>query len=145
MAIKLSTGARNAILDTGDFGTIFDASRVKIYTGSAPSDADSAESGTLLVSIGSDNADTHCHFSGTASSGQLTKNTDTWSGTAAATGTAGYFRLVINTDGGGSSTTEIRLQGSVGTTGADLNMSSLSITNGTTQTIDTFTVTQPAS
>jgi hypothetical protein len=144
MALKLSTGLRNGMLDTSPVKTLLDASRLKIYSGSAPATADEAE-GTLLVSIGSDNVDTHCHFLAAAVSGVLSKNTDIWSGVAGATGTASYFRLVVNTDTGVLSTTEIRMQGSVGTSGSDINMSSVSIVNGATQTIDTFDLTMPAS
>lgn len=144
MALKLSTGLRDGMLDTSPFKTLLDASRVKIYSGVAPASADDAE-GTLLVSIGSDNADTHCHFLASAVSGVLSKNTDIWSGVAGADGTASYFRLVVNTDTGVLSTTEIRMQGTVGTSGADINMSSVSIRSGATQTIDTWDLTMPAS
>ncbi len=143
MALKLSTGLRDGMLDTSPFKTLLDASRVKLYSGVAPSTADEAE-GTLLVSIGSDNADTHCHFLAAAVSGVLSKNADIWSGVAGATGTASYFRLVVNTDTGVLSTTEIRMQGTVGTSGADINMSSVSIVSGATQTIDTWDLTMPA-
>jgi len=62
-----------------------------------------------------------------------------------AVGTAGYFRLVKSSDTGVLSTTEIRLQGNVGTSGSDLTLSSVNITIGATQTIDTATITMPAS
>ncbi len=144
MSLKLSTGLRDGMLDTSPFKTLLDASRVKLYSGAAPATADDAE-GTLLVSIGSDNADTHCHFLAAAVSGVLSKNADIWSGVAGATGTASYFRLVVNTDTGVLSTTEIRMQGTVGTSGADINMSAVSIVSGATQTIDTWDLTMPAS
>ncbi len=144
MSLKLSTGLRDGMLDTSPFKTLLDASRVKIYSGAPPATADAAE-GTLLVSIGSAHADTHCHFLAAAVSGVLSKDANVWSGVAAGTGTATYFRLVVNTDTGVLSTTEIRMQGTVGTTGADINMSSVSIVSGATQTIDTFDLTMPAS
>jgi hypothetical protein len=144
MSLKLSTGLRNGMLDASPFKTLLDASRLKIYSGAAPADADSAE-GTLLVSIGSAHADTHCHFLASAVAGVLSKDANVWSGVASATGTATYFRLVVNTDTGVSSTTEIRMQGTIGTSGADLNMSSVAIVSAATQTIDTFDLTMPAS
>lgn len=143
MALKLSTGLRDGMLDTSPFKTLLDSSRVKIYSGVAPATADAAE-GTLLVSVGSDNADTHCHFLAAAVSGVLSKNADIWSGVASADGTASYFRLVVNTDTGVLSTTEIRMQGTVGTSNADINMSSVTIASGATQTIDTWDLTMPA-
>lgn len=77
--------------------------------------------------------------------GALTKS-GVWSGVNAATGTAGYFRFESTaTDAGGSSTLLKRIQGTCGTSGADYNMSSTSLTSGATHTIDTFTLTLPAS
>jgi hypothetical protein len=144
MSLKLSTGLRNGMLDANPFKTLLDASRLKIYSGSPPADADQAE-GTELVDIGSDAGDTHCHFLASAVAGVLSKAADIWSGVAGATGTASHFRLVVNTDTGVLSTTEIRLQGTIGTSGADLNMSSVAIVISATQTVDTFDLTMPAS
>ena len=144
MSLKLSTGLRNGMLDANPFKTLLDASRLKIYSGSPPADADQAE-GTLLVSIGSAHADTHCHFLASAVAGVLSKAANVWSGVASQTGTATHFRLVVNTDTGVLSTTEIRMQGTIGTSGADLNMSSVAIVSPATQTVDTFDLTMPAS
>ncbi len=81
-----------------------------------------------------------------SSAGVIAKNSDVWSGVGLGSGgTAGYFRLVTNLDTGGLSTTEIRLQGNVSTSGAELNLSSLNIVGGATQTIDTFQLTEPVS
>jgi hypothetical protein len=145
MSLKLSTGLRNGMLDANPFRTLLDASRLNIYSGSPPADADAAE-GTLLVSIGSDHADTHCHFEATAVAGVLSKAAaNVWSAAASSTGTATHFRLVVNTDTGVLSTTEIRMQGTIGTSGADLNMSSVAIVAPAVQTVDTFDLTMPAS
>ncbi len=145
MSLKLSTGLRDGLLDTSPFRTLLDASRLKLFSGAAPASADDAE-GTELVSIGSDDADTHCHFEAAAVSGVLSKvSGDVWSGVASATGTATYFRLQLPADGGGLSTSALRMQGTIGTSGADLNMSSVSIVSAATQTIDTFDLTMPAS
>jgi hypothetical protein len=79
-------------------------------------------------------------------SGVLSKESTTWQATAAATGTAGWFRFEADgTDDQGSSTTYRRFDGSIGTSGADMILSNLSITSGSTQTINTFTLTIPAS
>jgi hypothetical protein len=77
--------------------------------------------------------------------GVISKNTDVWSGPATATGTAGYFRLVTLSDAGDPDTdfTDIRLQGTVSTSGADLNLSNLNIASGATQTLDTVELTLP--
>jgi hypothetical protein len=59
--------------------------------------------------------------------------------------TAGWFRLVASTvDAGGASTTLERLDGSIAVSGADMNLSNITIVSGAPNTIDTFTYTQPA-
>jgi hypothetical protein len=67
------------------------------------------------------------------------------SGVGATNGTAGYFRLVTNLDDGLLSTTQLRMQGNVSTSGAELNLTNINIALGATQTIDTFQLTEPAS
>lgn len=80
-----------------------------------------------------------------SSSGVLSKS-GTWSGVNGNTGTAGYFRLVSSVaDAGALSTTLRRIQGTCGVSGADYNMSSTSLTSGATHTVDTFSLTLPAS
>ena len=69
---------------------------------------------------------------------------ETWTGTAGATGTAGWFRLQTAGDGGGSSSTDERLDGAISTSGAELNMSSTSIVATAVQAISTFQITIPA-
>ncbi len=146
MALSLSTGFRNGILDTNYLQQLLDAGEIRIYSGSAPSTADDTETGTLLVTINTvTGSGFDCHFQLTATAGVISKQTNTWDGVAVATGTAGYFRYCASTgDAGGTSTTEIRIQGAVATSGAELNMSSVSITSSATSTIDTFDITMPA-
>lgn len=67
-----------------------------------------------------------------AVAGVLSKVTaDTWSGNGLVAGTAGWFRVREGGDsGGGASTTAMRVDGSVATTGADMNLGSLAVTSG---------------
>jgi len=85
---------------------------------------------------------------GDGAAGTLVKApTETWSGVAVAPGTAGWFRLVSGVvDAGAADATQtlIRLDGSIGTSGQNLNLSTTSIVSGATQTINTFSVTEPA-
>lgn len=70
---------------------------------------------------------------------------DVWSGVAVASGTAGWFRVVgAVTDAGSSSSVLPRLDGNVGTSGANLNLSSTTITASATETISEFQLTYPA-
>lgn len=85
-----------------------------------------------------------------AAAGVLTKDvTQTWSGTAvgAGTQTAGWFRFKGSVADAGaldSSAVFLRVDGSIATSGAQLNMSSTSVTSGALQTLSTFSFTVPA-
>lgn len=85
---------------------------------------------------------------GAAAAGVLSKLTSqTWSGTIASSGTAGYWRLYGSvSDSGAADSTEAfpRLQGSIGVTASDINLTSTSLVAGATQTINSFSVTMPA-
>lgn len=135
----------------GSLKDVFRDGVLKIYSGTQPTEADDAVVGTLLVTIsesaGSFSAgafDNGLEF-GDAASGAIAKAAaETWQGVATASGTAGWFRLCANaTDAGAESLTLPRIDGSIGTSGADLNLSSTSITSGQTYTIDTFSLTLP--
>jgi hypothetical protein len=149
MALSLSTGLRDGILDTSPLNTLLAQGEIRIFGGSVPADADANETGgagNALVTINSSTGSGFdCSFLLTAASGVLSKSTNTWDGVAASGGTATHFRYCANTsDGGLTSTTEIRIQGAVATSGAELNMSSTTITASATTTIDTFDITMPA-
>lgn len=144
MTLKVSTGLRNKLMDTGSLKSIFAAGFIKIYSGSAPADADAAVTGTLLVTISISSGGTGINFDTAAASGVLSKApAETWSGVCTG-GTAGYYRHVAAGDTGVSSTTEARLQGNVATLGSDLNLSSTTLVGAATQTIDFYSVTLPA-
>jgi len=81
-----------------------------------------------------------------AASGILLKRTSQiWSGVAVAAGTAGWFRLKGPfTDGDGASTSLLRLDGSIASSGGNLIMSPTTMTLGATQTLASFNPTIPA-
>ncbi len=141
------TGKGKSFLD------IFNRHVIRIYSGSAPSTADAVETGTLLVTLtvsaGAFVAGLPANglrfLESGISAGVLGKNTDTHSGTAAATGTAGYYRMYNNLFVTGASTSSRRVQGTVGTSGAQFILSSTSIVSGATVTLDTHNITLPAS
>jgi len=85
---------------------------------------------------------------GDSANGALVKKTgQSWSGVATGTGTAGWFRMKgAVSDAGALDSSEVyhRLDGNVGTSGANLNLSSTSIVTSATQTLSTFTLTEPA-
>jgi hypothetical protein len=107
---------------------LLNSGKLIIYTGTQPA-ADGAVTGTVLATL---------TFGATAfgasSSGTATANAIT-SGTAGNTGTAGYHGLLE------SNGTTVVATGSVGTSGADLNFNSLSISSGATVSCSAYTVT----
>lgn len=128
MALTVSTSAGNAmvdsvvdLLDGGSPGTI------KVYTGARPATPGDAATGTLLATFTLSNP-----AFGSAASKSASLNAVA-SVTAAATGTAGYFRAAT------SAGTAV-FDGTVGTSGAELNLNTTAITSGGTVSITSGTV-----
>ena len=129
MAVQLSTTVRNARLNSIET-TIGTSAVVKIFTGSPPANCAAADSGTTLatLSLPSD-------YFNAASSGSMTK-LGTWTvASAANSGTAGYFRMYDST------AATCHVQGTVGTSGADMIVNTTSVVSGQSFTINTFTLT----
>jgi len=149
MALQLSTGLRNQLLDTNPFRTIFNLGRVNVYSnsGALPATADAALVGgthVLLCSYSNNNTGTGLTFAASASGGVLTKNlAETWSHAAANSGTAAFFRLVAVGDTGALSTTEPRVQGICNTAGAELDLDTLTFVASTVYQLDNFSISIP--
>lgn len=110
-----------------------DSGYLRIYDGTQPANANTAVSTqTLLAEL---------RFNATAapaaSNGVLTFNAITADSSANATGTATWFRA-LKSDG-----TTVIMDGTVGTSGANLNLTSVSITTGTQVSVTSFTHTIP--
>jgi len=104
-----------------------------IYSGTIPATGDTSPTGTKLVSW----TGTLAWTAGSAGSGiQNISGTPISSDTAVATGTAGYARIW---DGTTSS-----IYCTVGTSGAEVNLSTLTITSGGIVTVTSGSVTMPA-
>jgi hypothetical protein len=109
-----------------------------ILTGSQPASVATVDSGTVLVAMPMSST------AGTVSNGVLTFNAIT-STAATATGTAAHFLICTTSNTANcvavSSTTRI-IQGSVGTSGADLNFAGgVAFTSGVTINVSSFTLT----
>lgn len=133
---SITTAAANAacdaVVDLLDAGN--EAAQLRIYDGTPPANANaSLSSNNLLAALTmSDPA------FGAASAGVATASAITSDTSADATGTATFFRLgSMNT---GTFTPVI--QGNVGTSSADLVLSSTSITSGGTVAVSALTYTQ---
>ena len=133
MALGLSTGAADKLMDTVFLQTMFDSGFVRIYASPRPANAnDVVGAGAFLAECPVD------ANSFAAASAKTIVGTMPWAETAAiATGVAFWFRLVASGDTGASSTTEARIDGDVAATGSDLNLSTTSIT-----ILDQVTITQ---
>lgn len=128
MTIQLSTNARNGRLNA--VRAIVGPMHLFIRTGAAPANADAANSGTVLADITMPDPAWNA-----ASGGQMTM-TGSWVDLSAnASGTAGHWRISNAAD------TTCYAQGSIGTSGADLVVDSLTFTAGQGFSILSFTLT----
>jgi len=130
MALSLSTTLRNSRLDAITTA-IGGSALLRIYSGTAPANVGTALSGNTQLAELTCNAT----FAPAASAGVLTLNSITQDSSADATGTATFFRIL--TSGG----TAI-VQGTVGTSGADLNLNSVSLSSGAAVSVTSFTITE---
>ena len=122
--VEAAVDAAAALLNSG---------LLRIYSGSQPA-VDAALTGTKLAELTFGST----AFGGSSASGgtvTATANAIT-SDTSAVAGTAGYHALVAS-DG-----TTVVATGSVGTSGADLNLNSLTISSGATVSCSSYTITE---
>jgi hypothetical protein len=129
MAINEGNAAVHAA--GGSVEALFNSGTLNIYSGTQPATADTALSGnTLLASLTFAATAFGTDTNGVATAAAI------GSATAAATGTATFFR-VLESNG----TTAV-MDGTVGTSGADLNLSTTSIVAGGTVSVSSFIYTQ---
>lgn len=113
------------------------AGHIKIFTGAAPATCGTADSGTLLSTLTLSVTSFPASVDGsTTGLMNATANTITADTNAAATGTAGYFR-------GYDSAGVCVIQGTVGTSAADMILNTTSIVAGSTVSITSWVVTMP--
>lgn len=123
-----ANAAVNAIVD------LLNSGKILIYDGTRPATADDAiGTQVLLAQLTFGNP-----AFGDAVDGVATANTITSDSSANATGTATWFRVTTSTDGK-------MFDGTVGTTGCDLNLNTTSIVSGAEVSCTSFKVTLPQS
>jgi len=144
---KISTGLRNHLLASDDLAAGLNGGVIRMYSGTEPATADAAlGAASLMVTISNNGAGTGINFEATPASGILSKATaETWLGTLVASGDYSFYRFSSLTDAGLESTTEKRVQGTIGVLNEDLLVSSISKTIGTEQRIDSYYIGMPAS
>lgn len=126
----------DAFVDACDLGSTNAQATLVIYSGTPPTYADNALSGnTVLAQLSMSNpafgsaVDINPHARATASA--ISDDT-----AADATGTASFFRILDRNN-------VSRIQGSVGTSGAELNLNSVAIQVNALVKVTSLTVTMP--
>ena len=128
MALAYDSSIRNAMLDA--ITTRAGASALlRIYDGTRPATGGTAT--TLLAEL-----TCNATFAPAAAGGVLTLNAITQDSSANATGTATWFRIVQ------SNGTTFVLDGNVGTSGSDLNLTTTSIVSGQPVSVTSFVITE---
>jgi hypothetical protein len=129
VTLQYSVAVRNAKLDAIETA-ISTSAIMKIRTTTVPANCAAADAGAVLatVALGAD-------WMAAASGGAKAKS-GTWEDTSAdASGTAAHFRIYAS-DG-----TTCHIQGTVGTSGTDMIVDSVSFTAGQDFIVNTFTIT----
>jgi hypothetical protein len=151
--IFLSTGLRQAMLYNVGFQKAFINGCLFLYTGAQPASSDAATTGNLAVKVtlaggvfnfgaGANGINFDPPINGVINKAAA----EIWSGLGLINDTIGWYRMCANAvDNFGPSTTLVRMDGSVGVGGADLNLGTVSAKVGAPLSIDTFQWTMPAS
>jgi hypothetical protein len=129
-AAKAALDAALALLNAGGGGYI------EVRTGSPPTNVEDAATGTLLATCAL--SATAFPASADAAPGAIaTANAITQDASADASGTAGYFRAYATTGPTGV------IQGTVGTSSADMIVNTTTVTAGLPFSVSSWTVTLP--
>lgn len=123
VAVNAKVDAQALLLNTG---------YLRIYDGTQPATADTAIGAQVLLAELRLNATAF----GAGAAGVATANAITADSSANATGTASWFRA-LKSDG-----TTVIYDGSVGTSGSDLNLNTVSIVAGAAVSVSSFTMTE---
>ena len=148
--LKISTALANHLAASGSIKDALDGFVIRVYSGAEPATANAAiaasPTNVLLCTLSVDDSGTGVTFDGTPVNGILSKDsTETWIGDIIANGTASFFRIVAVDDTGAESALLIRVQGSVGTVGADFLVRSTNFVQGEEQRADSCNIGIPMS
>lgn len=136
-AFWITQAAAKSMMDnlaaTIDAGT---AAVINIYDGTPPADANAAlSSNNLLAQLTA--STTMFGAATTANPSVLTANAITNDSSADSTGTASFFRILTQNAG------TVCTQGTVGTSGCDMNLNTTAFTSGSTVSITSATISMP--
>jgi hypothetical protein len=135
MALKITTGTADSMLTT--LATSLNSGLLRIYSGTEPATADTALSGNTLLAQLTFGATAFAAATASGADRIITANAITQDSSADADGTATFFRAT-NTAG----TTTI-YQGTVGTSGQQLNLTATNIVAGGVVSVSSLSITLP--
>lgn len=159
MSWNLSTGMIKALLvKTGTYGSVaelLEDSVIEIFIGTRPVNADTTEGSSAILRLTLNGA---AFVAGVATNGinlgeldgttlkraidSVTSNTEIWRGAGISDGTAGWARWYANAMVTGASTTAIRMDGTVATSGGDVTMvNGVTIVTGVDSDVSDVSVT----
>ena len=154
--IRMSTGLRTKMLGDGSdksFKGLMAGGVIRIYSGSQPSNADITEPGVLLAEItllsgaftpGSSGGSTNGLTFENAANAEISKTSgQTWSGDGIAIGNMGWFRFYDSNRTTGSSSTAVRFDGSISSSGGQISTTNTAVDIDTPLAINTFVVDLP--
>lgn len=140
LAFKISNTVAKALADAfaaqADAGS---AAIIRIYDGAQPTDPDTAVGAQVLLATLTMSATAFGAAADANPGGRITAATITDDSSADATGTAAWFRIL--TQSGGT----VICDGSVGTSGCDMNLNSVAFAAGAIISLTSATVTMPES
>ncbi len=136
ISMNAARAGLDAILGLLNYGGV--GGTIKIWTGAMPNSCSAADSGTRLATLTLSTTAFQAAVNAAGADGlaTATANAITSDTNAAASGTAGYFR-------GYDSANNCVIQGTVGTSAADMILNTTSIVSGATVSITSWTVSLP--
>lgn len=141
--LSFSRALADEILGTSDFATAMSPFFIRLYRGTIPVNADpalpAAEAaivpGDLIIEYSDNGTATGLTWDTPADGIIAVPASTVVSGTAGLTDSATFFRIVLGTDTGAASTTELRIQGTVGLVGTDMVLGSTAFTSSVADTL----------
>lgn len=149
--IKLSSGLCSAIITSYGLGSMMQYGHIRLFTGSQPSSANNAQTGTLVAVITAGGEDPPApgettgglEFEAGALPGTLAGR-GTWMLKGLATGVPGWWRFVWNGSDDGADSMELpRVDGLIGEA-VSMPTGVSSVTSATLVTVPKFVITMPS-
>lgn len=150
MTLRLSSKLSNSMMDTASLKGSIAAFVIDIYGGTIPGTpkfANDVPGSTKLARISLTGTGSALSWETSSTEGQLEKNaSEVWYGLCTLAGTATWFRICTVADDqtdDDTTKTRYRIDGTVGTSGADMNLASTTFALNDPIVISAFSLTLP--